>query len=398
MNAHKKDFPLFRHYPRLIYFDNAATTQKPATVLDAVNEFYEKHNASVHRGTYALAENATRLYEQARATVARFIGADANELIFTKGATEGINFVAQAWALKHLKQEDEIILSVLEHHANLLPWQHIAQARGVIIKFIPLTPQGLLDIDALPSLITNRTRLISVVHVSNALGTRVDIKKVVAYAKPHGIKVMIDACQSVPHEKLDVHDIGCDFLVFSGHKMLGPTGIGVLYIKSEMQEYIDPYQRGGGMVFEADYSNATWLNAPYKFEAGTPPIAQAIGLAVAVRYLDTMDLAQIRKYQADLCKKVINALVTMPGITVLGPLRQLATEGSLVTFYHRSIHAHDIAAYLDTHSICVRAGNYCAQPLARLLKIDASVRISFYLYNTQEEVDLFIEAMRKLCK
>ncbi len=396
MHRYKKDFPLLSNRENFVYFDNASTTQKPYEVIDAITGYYQNYCATVHRGIYSLAEDATTLYENARNTIALHVGADPDEIIFTKGATEGINFIAQTWALDHLTAGDEILLSQLEHHSNLLPWQRLVEQRGVRLVFIPVLPNGLLDLSQLNNLISERTKLVSIIHVSNAVGTHVDIVSIIKAVQQYGAKVLIDACQSIPHQKINIHELGADFLVFSGHKVLGPTGIGVLYIKKELHKEVKPYQLGGGMVFEASYGAASWLESPQRYEAGTPPIAQAIGLGVAFQYLTKINFDELQKHEAALCSTLIEGLQALPGFIILGPLEQLKKQGSLVSFYHKTIHAHDVAAYLNKYSICVRSGHYCAQPLASTLGIDASIRASFYLYNSLEEVDYFLSVLKKI--
>lgn len=395
MNQIKKDFPLLQK--KIIYFDNAATSQKPQHVIDAMTHFYESQNSTIHRSVYSFGEQATTLYEQARAKVAQFINADVHEVIFTKGATESINAVATGWALQHLKSGDEILLTQMEHHSNLLPWQYVTQRTGAVLKFISVLPDGTLDMNSLDQLITKKTKLVSCVHVSNALGTHNDIATIIKKAHAQGAKVLIDAAQSIAHQKVDVKKLNCDFLVFSGHKMMGPTGIGILYLKKELHDQMQPYEFGGGMVYEVDFTHASWLKAPHKFEAGTPPIAQAIGLGAAIDYLNThIDFKKLQEHEAQLCRVLVEGLQQNSKIHILGPIAQLKTQGHLVSFVVKDMHAHDVATYLSNHGICVRAGHHCAQPLAKLMNIQASVRASFYAYNTLEEVEHFLQIVAKL--
>lgn len=396
----RKDFPLLqkkvdRH--QLIYFDNAATSQKPQQVIDAISNYYESQNSPIHRAMYNLGEQATTLYEQAREKVAQFINAHSDEVIITKGTTQSINAVAAGWARVHLKEGDEILLTQMEHHANLLPWQQVAKMTGAILKFIPILPDGTLDMKSLDHLLTKKTKLVSCIHVSNVLGTHNDIETITKKAHAVGARVLIDAAQSVAHQIIDVKKINSDFLVFSGHKMLGPTGIGILYIKKELHDQMQPYEFGGGMVYEADFTHASWAKAPYKFEAGTPPIAQAIGLGAAIDYIQkNIDFAQLQTHEARLCSMLIEGLQKHPKITILGPIEQLKERGHLVSFVVKDMHPHDVATYLGNHGICVRAGHHCAQPLAKLLGISGSVRASFYAYNTLEEVEKFLELITLL--
>lgn len=399
----RAEFPMLQqkttHGRELIYFNNAATTHKPQAVIDRLVRFYSQEYGTIYRGTYAASEKATALYESARATIATFIHASPKELIFTQGTTAGINFIATAWARAVLKPGDEIVISEMEHHANLIPWQQVAQHTGALVKFIPVKPDGTLDLTDLATIITPKTKLVAVVHVSNVLGTHNDMQRIGTAARSVGARFLIDAAQSVPHQRIDVQKLGCDFLVFSGHKMGGPTGIGVLYLRSTLHTEVPPYQFGGGMVFDAGFTSASWLDSPQKFEAGTPPIAQAIGLAAAVDYLEqNVDFDELKKREAQLCARAIDGLHTISSVRIAGPIDQLKTEGHLVTFSMDGFHAHDVAAYLDAHGISVRAGHHCAQPLSKKLALESSVRISFYCYNTIEEVEYFLAVLRELRK
>jgi cysteine desulfurase/selenocysteine lyase len=400
MQLKRADFPILKQTINgkpLCYLDNAATSQKPQSVIDAVVNFYTTTNSNIYRGAHFFSEQATMLYEQARAGVAQFIRArDTSEIIFTRGCTEGINFVATAWAMKHINPGDEIVITGLEHHANMVPWQNVAAARNAILKVIPVHPDGSLIIDNLDSIITEKTKLLACIHVSNALGTHVPVERLIMHAKQVGAYVLIDAAQSVGHQKVNVVDLDCDFLVFSGHKMLAPTGIGVLYIRQELHDIVDPYQFGGGMVFEVDYQKASYLKSPQKFEAGTPPIAQVIGLGAAVNYLQQIDFEQLRAHEAQLCAQLIDGLASIDRVRMLGPLDQLKKQGHLVSFVVEGIHAHDVAAYLSQEGICVRAGDYCTQPLFKKMHLSGSVRASFYLYNTAQEIDRLLVAVDQL--
>lgn len=403
MNNFKKlraDFPILAQkvngYP-LVACDNASTTHKPQQVIDAVVHFYTTTNANIYRGIHLFAEQATHAYEDARKKVANFIGAFPEEIIFTRGCTSGINFIAATWGDTHIHSGDEIVMTELEHHANLLPWQLLAQKKGATLKFIPIFPNGTLDLFQLDSIITHKTKMVSVIHVSNAIGTHVDIAAIIARAKAVGARVLIDAAQSAPHQKINVHSLGCDFLVFSGHKLLGPTGIGVLYIKKELHNDVPPYEVGGGMVENVDCTHATWAPAPQKFEAGTPPIAQAIGLGAAIDYLqEHIDFDQLVWYEAQLCTQLIDGLSTMKQIKILGSPSELKQNGHVVSFLVENYHSHDVAAFLNSKGIAVRAGHHCAQPFAKKLGYDASVRVSFYFYNTPEDVHAILSAMRDL--
>jgi cysteine desulfurase/selenocysteine lyase len=398
MDHLRKDFPILSSSPQpFIYFDNAATTQKPESVIEAMSNFYRTDYATVNRSMYARAEKATEKYEAVRAQVASFIGAEPSEIVFTKGATESINMVATAWGMQNIKKGDEIVLSELEHHANLLPWQQIAQKTGAILKFIPITSDGTLALDKLTEIITPKTKLVGIIHVSNALGTHNDLEPIIEAAHKVGARVLVDAAQSIAHQKIKVKKMNPDFLVFSGHKMLGPTGVGVLYIKKAVQPEMPPAQFGGSMVFQATYTDAQWLPAPACYEAGTPPIAEVIGLGAALEYyIKNIDFTALKAHETALTAHTINGLSTLPGIRILGPVEQLKKMGHMVSFTVEGYHPHDIGAYLDANGIAVRTGHYCAQPLAQRLGITGSIRVSFSCYNTIEEVDYFLEVMKKL--
>jgi len=397
----REDFPIFcqevNGYP-LVYLDSAATSQKPQAVIDSVVDFYTKYNSNIHRSVHAFSEQATGMFEEVRQKVAEFIGAaDPCEIIFTKGTTEGLNFVAATWGQKYVEPGDEIVMTAMEHHANLLPWQQVAQKKGAKLTFIPITKDGLLDLSNLSDIITKKTKVVAVIHASNVLGTHVDVATIAKAAHVVGAKVVVDAAQTSPHQKLDVQKLDCDFLAFSGHKMLGPTGVGVLYIKKELQDLVPPYQFGGGMVFEACYEKSTWQFPPYKFEAGTPAIAQVIGLGVAIDYYNkNIDFDAARKHEAALTTQAIDGLQKMEDVRILGPIEQLKTSGHLVTFVVDGIHSHDVAAYLSNFGVCTRAGHHCAQPLAKKLGVMSSVRASFMFYNTPQEVETFLKVLQEI--
>lgn len=400
MKKLRADFPIFQTKNRekpLIYFDNAATVQKPQPVLDAVIDFYAYHNANIHRGVYALTEDATMRYEQARATVANFIGAHPHEIVFTRSTTESINLVAATWAEQSVQADDEIVITELEHHSNLLPWQRLAQKKGAKLVYIPVTTDGILDLTNLDQMITDKTKLVSVSQVSNALGTHNDIQFLIDAAHAVGAKILIDAAQSVPHQAINVHALNCDFLAFSGHKIMAPTGIGVLYIAQKLHDQFPPYQLGGGMVYEADFYSASWLPVPQRLEAGTPAIGEALGLEAALNYCSkNIDFDELKGHEAALCTALIGGLVALKGVTIHGPIEQLKNQGHLVSFSVPGVHPHDVAAYLDKEGICVRAGHHCAQPLAKRLGIDSSVRVSFYAYNELYEVQSLLDALSRL--
>ena len=392
----RNDFPIFKHNPDLVYLDNAATTQKPQVMVDATVDFYTKYYATIHRGLYDAAEDATMRYEEARATIAAFIGADQHEIIFVKNATEGINLAAFSWALQNVKRGDTILLSHYEHHANLLPWQRVAQQNEATLQFIPMDNQGRLRLDQLDRLCTPKTKLVAISAVSNVTGAHTHMQPIIAAARAVGAKVLVDASQMVAHAPINVHALGVDYVVFSGHKLFGPTGIGVLYARNAIQEEMVPYQLGGGTIFDADWQYATYRTGPLLFEAGTPPVAQAIGLAAAVRYLQQYSFADIAAHEAALVAQAINGLQEIPRVRLFGPLEELKNHGHLVSFLIDGVHAHDVAAYLSQHTIAVRAGHHCAQPLVKNLGVDALVRASVALYNTEHDVHAMIEAIKKL--
>jgi cysteine desulfurase/selenocysteine lyase len=400
MNKIRSDFPFLNQASQapIVYLDNAATTQKPQAVLDAVSAFYTTINANIYRGVYTIGEQATRAYEQARAAVARFINAsDHSEIVFTSGATASINAVAMAWAELHVHAGDHIIISELEHHANIIPWQQLAKRKQAILRYIPVLDDGTLDYDAYEQMLSPRVKLVSIVHVSNAIGIHNDVARIARSAHAAGAKVLVDAAQSVPHEPIDVQALECDFLVFSGHKMMAPTGIGVLYIARRIHDQLQPFLYGGGMVYSVDWQSATWQKMPQLLEAGTPPIAQAIGLQAAIAYYEqNIDRAQQRAHEARLCEALIDGLCQMPNVKIVGPISLLKKQSHIVSFTIDGMHPHDIAAYLDQYGICVRAGHHCAQPIAKRLGIESSVRVSVYVYNTLEEIEFLLEKVRQL--
>ena len=382
-----------------IYFDNAATSQKPMQVINAELDFYNKHNATVHRGLYDAAESATTLYEQVRTKVATFINAaHAEEIIFTSGATEGINAFAYMWQAQ-INPGDEIIITQAEHHANLLPWQRLAKQRGAVLKFFPLDCNDFCIAQDALNLITSKTKLLAIAHESNVLGPmwrENQLEQLIKKAHEVGAKVLLDGAASIAHQKIDVQALNIDVMVASGHKMLGPTGVGFLYIKKELHDACEPYRLGGSMVYSVAYDGATWAKAPQKFEAGTPPIAQVIGLGAAIDFYNQfIPIEQLKKHEAHLCKVLIEGLLHIKGVRILGNIKKLTTQGHLVTFVVEHVHAHDLAAYLSSRNVMVRAGHHCAQPLATLLGVQSSLRVSFFGYNFEQEVLLFLEILRQ---
>lgn len=392
----KKEFPLFQQHPSLIYLDNAATTQKPQAVIDAIVDFYTKYNANIHRGIYTFGERATELYEQARETIAHFIGADPEEIVFVKNATEGINLVAYAWGMQHIQAGDAILLTQYEHHANIVPWQRVAQQHGATLSYVPIRDDGCIDYSQLNHMMSSRTKLVSCSAVSNVTGIYADIQRIVHAAHAVGARVLVDAAQLVAHEAIDVKAMGADFLVFSGHKLYGPTGIGVLYIKKELQKQMVPYQLGGGMIFSVDWADTQYLEGTHMFEAGTPPIAQAIGLAAACTWLAKHNMHAIQQHESLLMHRLLEGLLSIPRLHIIGSVQELSKKGQIVSFVIEGIHAHDVAAFLNEANIAVRAGHHCAQLLAKRLHIDASVRVSIACYTTQYDIDMLIGKLSEL--
>ena len=391
--ALRKDFPVLEQRVNgrpLVYLDSAATAQKPRPVIEAVRRFFEEYNANVHRAIHALGERATAEYEEARRKVARFINAPSERtVVFTKNATESINLVAYSWARARLKPGDEILISPIEHHSNLVPWQLAARATGASLRFFPVTEDGRLRLDNLDELFTDRTRLVAVTHVSNVLGTIVPVETIVAAARRVGAVVLVDGAQSVPHMPVDVQALGCDFFAFSGHKMGAPTGIGVLYGREELLEAMDPFLGGGDMISSVRLLTSEWADLPYKFEAGTPPIAEAIGLGAAVDYLTGIGMDRVHAYERQLTSYARERLEQIPGVTIYGPRER----GGLLTFNVDDIHPHDLATVLDQHGVAVRAGHHCAQPVMEWLGVPATARASFWVYNTEEDVDRLVEGL-----
>jgi cysteine desulfurase/selenocysteine lyase len=391
-------FPLLTNQSNLIYLDSASTAQKPESVISAMSDFYRTQYATVHRGIYRLSEEATTLYENVRTQVAHFFGAPHNsEIVFTKGTTESINFIATAWGNAHIKKNDVILISVLEHHSNMVPWQELAKRTGAQLKLIPITAQGTLDLDAYEKLLTLNPKLVALVHTSNVIGTTLPVKEIIQKARARGARILIDGAQSAAHRAIDLADMQPDFFVCSGHKLCGPTGIGILYIRAAIQHEVPPYQFGGGMVDNVTAHSAQFKEAPYCYEAGTAPVAEVIGLGAALDfYKKYISFHHLQQHEASLTSMLIAGLQQFPAVRILGPIDELQKQGHLVTFVHDTIHAHDIGAYLDQHSIAVRAGNFCAQPLAHVFGIASAVRISFHIYNTAEEVSILLSTLEKL--
>jgi len=395
----RKDFPIFtrtiRDGKRLVYLDSGATAQKPQSVIDAEVDFYRLHNAAAHRGAHQLAEEATDLFEGARAKVATFIGASSDEVVFTKSATESINLIAYAMGNApignrfHLKAGDEIVVSQMEHHANLIPWQQLAARTGAVLRWFDVTPEGRLDLTQIPQLITDRTKVIALTHQSNVLGTINPMAEIVAAAHSVGAVVVLDACQSVPHMKVDVVELGVDFLAFSGHKTVGPTGVGIMWGRSAFLEELPPFLTGGSMIADVSMTSATWAQAPAKFEAGVPNMAQAVGLGAAVDYLTVIGMDVIAQHERNLTEDLLTKLLAIEEVAVVGP-HTMEARGGALSFTVSGIHPHDLGQFLDSQGIAVRTGHHCAWPLTRSLGVPATTRASLYLYNTIEDNDALI--------
>ncbi len=397
----RADFPILHQEVNgkpLVYFDNAATSQKPLLVLNTLRDYYEQYNSNVHRGVHTLSAKATDAYEAARDKVAEFINAASRqEIVFTRNATEAINLVAYSWGMNNCQPGDEIILSVMEHHSNLVPWQFVAQKTGAVLKFVELTLEETFDLEQFKSLISDKTKLVSVVHVSNTLGCINPVKQICEEAHKYGAKVLVDACQSVPHMPINVQQIDCDWLVASGHKMCAPTGIGFLYGKLELLRSMAPFLGGGEMIAEVFLDHSTYADLPHKFEAGTPTIGEAIGLGAAVDYLAGIGMDKIYAYEAELTGYLFEQLGQIPEIRIYGPKPRVAGLGraALAAFTAGNVHANDLSTLLDQEGVAIRSGHHCTQPLHRYLAIPATARASLSFYNTREEIDVFIKALKE---
>jgi cysteine desulfurase/selenocysteine lyase len=380
----------------LVYFDNAATSQKPLSVIKAINDYYTGYNANIHRGIHALAEEATAAYEATRHAVKQFIGAaSAEEIIFTRGTTEGINLVAYTWGRKNINAGDEIIISGMEHHSNIVPWQILCEEKNAVLKVIPVTDDGELSLSAYKELLTSKTKLVAIVHVSNALGTVNPVKAIIDAAHQAGALVLIDGAQSAVHLDIDVQDMDCDFFTFSGHKVYGPTGVGVLYGKKAILENMPVFQGGGEMIKEVTFEHTTYNDLPYKYEAGTPNIADTVALKAALDFIEETGKEVIRKHEAELLAYATEQLETIPGLTIIGKAKEKA---GVVSFVIKDIHPQDTGILLDNLGIAVRTGHHCCQPLMKRFGIPGTVRASFGIYNTKEEVDKLIEGLHKTIK
>ncbi|MFH7030409.1 MAG: cysteine desulfurase [Heteroscytonema crispum UTEX LB 1556] len=400
-NKVRDDFPILQEEVNgkpLVYLDNAATSQKPLLVLNTLRDYYEQYNSNVHRGAHTLSAKATDAYEGTRNKIAAFVNAASrNEIVYTRNATEAINLVAYSWGMNNLQTGDEIILSVMEHHSNIVPWQFVAQKTGAVLKFVELTPDETFNLEQFKTLLSDKTKLVSVVHVSNTLGCINPVQEICALAHQHGAKVLIDACQSVPHMPVDVQQIDCDWLVASGHKMCAPTGIGFLYGKLKILESMPPFMGGGEMIAEVYLDHSTYAELPHKFEAGTPAIAEVIALGAAIDYLTAIGMDKIHAYEAELTAHLFKQLEQIPQVRIYGPKPDANGEGraALAAFTVEELHANDLSTLLDQEGIAIRSGQHCTHPLHRYLGLPATARASLSFYNTHEEIDVFVKALKE---
>jgi cysteine desulfurase/selenocysteine lyase len=394
----RNDFPIFRRKingKELVYLDNASTTQKPNCVIDAITDFYTNYNSNIHRAVYQLAEEATVLYEHSREKIANFINVRPEEIIFTRNTTESINLIAHSWARTNLKKDDGIAITELEHHSNIVPWQILSQEIGTRLEYVGIDDNGFLDLEHLIDLISSKkVKLVSLSHMSNVLGTIVPIEKIIKIAHENDIPVLVDGAQSVPHMPVDVKKMDCDFLVFSAHKMLGPTGVGVLYAKKEFLEKMRPFMGGGDMIKEVFKFHTNYNEVPYKFEAGTPNIADVVGFGAAIDYLEKIGMEKVRKHEIDLTEYALESILSMKYVTVYGP-KDPNYRGGVISFNIADIHPHDLATIMNDHGIAIRSGHHCAQVLMQRLDVPATSRASFYIYNTKEEIDKFVNAIKE---
>lgn len=389
----RNDFPVLRENPKLAYLDNAAMALKPDCVIEAVNDYYKRLGVNVHRGVYKLSYEATDLYEEARNKVAKFINADFEEVVFTRGASASLNLVASSYGMEFLQEGDEIITSELEHHSSHMPWNNVAKKTGAIVKYIPLDKDGRITIDAFRSILTNKTKVVALTYVSNVMGYITPIEEIINLAHQVGAIVSVDAAQAVPHMKVDVKKLDCDFLSFSGHKLCGPTGIGVLYGKKELLDKMPPIEFGGDMADTVALDSMTFKAAPYKFETGTPIIAGAIGLGAACEYIESIGLDNIAKYEYMLKTEAIKRLKGIPGLQIYNE----SCETGIISFNIDGVHPHDAASVFDKNDVCIRAGHHCAQLITGWLKTIGTVRASFYFYNTLKDVDSFVQSVKEAC-
>jgi cysteine desulfurase/selenocysteine lyase len=394
--AIRRDFPLLRrhvHGKPLIYLDNAATSQKPRVVIDRVAQYYAEENANVHRGVHWLSERATQAFEEARATAGRFLNARPGEIVFVRGATEAINLVAQTYGRVHVGSGDEVVISAMEHHSNIVPWQILCEEKRARLRIVPTSDAGELDLDAFEKLLNDRTRIVAIVHVSNALGTVNPVEDIVGLSHRRGIPVLVDGAQAVAHMAVDVQRLGCEFYAFSGHKMFGPTGIGVLYGKASLLEAMPPYQSGGDMISSVTFERTVYNQPPYRFEAGTPHVAGALGLASAIDYVTGIGFDAIARHERELLEYATHAVAAVPGVRLVGTA---AERAGIVSFVFDGVHAHDVGTILDREGVAIRTGHHCCQPLMDRLGLPATARASLALYNTRDDIDGLVAALRRV--
>lgn len=397
INSYKKDFPILEKY-NIVYLDSAATTQKPIQVIDAIDKFYKNSNANPHRGAYKLSLDATNVYDEARKKVAKFINAKSEkQIIFTRNATESLNLIAYCYGLEKITKEDKIVISIMEHHSNLVPWQYVSQKTGAKLEYMYINNNGELTEEEINKKIENGTKIVGITHVSNVLGTINPIEKIIKKAHSAGAIVVVDSSQSVPHMKIDVQKLDADFLVFSGHKMLAPLGIGVLYGKEELLNNIKPFLYGGDMIEYVYEQDATFAELPAKYEAGTQNVEGAVGLSYAIDYLENIGMGNVEKIEKELTKYALDEMQKLAFVTIYGT-NDLESRGGVISFNVNGVHPHDVASVLDSENVCIRSGNHCAQPLLRYMGLDSTCRASFYIYNTKEDVDKLIEALYKTKK
>ena len=394
----RNDFPIFKkkiNGKDLVYLDNASTTQKPYSVIESITDFYSNYNSNIHRAVYQLAEEATELYEHSRDKIANFINVRPEEIIFTRNTTESINLIAHSWARSNLKRDDVIAITEIEHHSNIVPWQILCQEIGTRLEYVGIDESGFLDVEYLIELISSKkVKLVSISHMSNVLGTIVPIERIIKTAHQYDIPVIVDGAQSVPHMPVDVKKLDCDFLVFSAHKMLGPTGVGVLYAKKEFLEKMKPFMGGGDMIKEVFKFHTNYNEVPYKFEAGTPNIADVVGFGAAIDYLEKIGMENIRKHEISLTEYALESMQSLKYITIYGPTDS-NFRGGVISFNIADIHPHDLATIMNDHGIAIRSGHHCAQVLMQRLDVPATSRASFYIYNTKEEIDKFVNAIKE---
>jgi len=394
----RNDFPILRkkiNGKDLVYLDNASTTQKPYTVIDSITDFYSNYNSNIHRAVYQLAEEATKMYEQSREKIANFINACPEEIIFTRNTTESINLIAHSWARLNLKKDDGVAITEIEHHSNIVPWQILSQEIGTRLEYVGIDENGFLDLEHMIELISSKKiKLVSLSHMSNVLGTIVPIERIIRIAHANGIPVIVDGAQSVPHMPVNVKNMDCDFLVFSAHKMLGPTGVGVLYAKKEYLDKMKPFLGGGDMIKEVFKFHTNYNEVPYKFEAGTPNIADVVGFGAAIEYLEKIGMDNIRKHEIYLTDYALESMLSLKYATIYGP-RDPKDRGGVISFNIADIHPHDLATIMNDHGIAIRSGHHCAQVLMQRLDVPATSRASFYIYNTKEEIDRFVNAIKE---